>query len=270
MDRCHGRLHWLVFVLLVLGLSGKSWASECAINPEAKLALYVTSTDTDICGSQVGCSSESNHVTTITVGSEWLIHVLLYLPDQTSFTSVQFGVYYHTAPSVGFEVLEFHSCSASTTPIGDWPEGYGSEILMTYPSCQTMNGTEGIELGWFRVRVGFDTPPSKDTFSLRPWDTFPARGAPPRLVDCDLNETLIPPQNVGEVSYLNGPGFDPCSDPIGTFVGTCCFGDSCQVETDLACCWASQGSYIGPNTTCQDCIVKVLPKTWGQLKARYE
>jgi hypothetical protein len=266
----HRHLIYRVIVgVLALGFGSKSWASECTLSP-AKLALHVTSTETTICGSQVACSSSSNNITTITVGSEWLIHVILYLPDQMSFTSVQFGVYYHTAPGIGFDVLEFHSCSASTTPIGDWPDAYGSQILMTYPSCQTFDETEGIELGWFRVRVGSDSPPTRDTFSLRPLELFGSGEIPPRLVDCDQNETLIPPQNVGEVSFLNGPGFDPCSGSIGTYVGTCCFGDSCQVETDLACCWANQGSYIGPNTTCTNCIVKVFPNTWGQLKSRYE
>jgi hypothetical protein len=262
-------LSCMILGLLALGFGSRSWASECTITP-AKLALHVTSPSTTICGSQVACSSSSTHLTTLTLGTEYLIHVLLYLPDQMNFRSVQFGVYYHTAPGIGFDVVEFHSCAASTTTIGDWPSAYGSEIILTYPSCQTSNGTEAFELGWFRVLV--DDP---DKFSLRPWESFGygtafGYGTVSRLVDCDLNESLIPPQNVGEVAFDMGSGFDPCAGPIDTSVGTCCFGDSCQVETDLACCWANQGSYVGANTTCQDCVVKVFPNTWGQLKSRYE
>ena len=261
-------LRYIAFFVTVAMLSSSlpALAAECT-GSTAEIALHLTSPTTKIpCGqAPLSCSiGGSDIVTTGDLDQEYRVYVLLTnLESGSSFLQVQIGIDYDAVVGSGVDVLEFQSCATTTTAIGNWPEP-GSELAMTYASCQTTSGADPVVLGWFRV-----TAHTQGRFSLRPVN-FGLQGTVPRLVDCDLNETLIHPQNVGEIA-LGGPGgFDPCTDFLDTFSGACCWPDSCHNDADLACCWANHGSFLGAFTNCADCNTRALPKTWGQIKSRYE
>jgi hypothetical protein len=255
----------LLSVLLSLLPFSQSIAAECDIS-SAKIALHVADPTSKIpCGlTAIPCSQASSGiVTTGDLNREYRVYVLLTnWSSDSGILQAQIGADYDAAIGTGVDVLDFQPCGSMTTPIGNWPDP-GSQLIMSYGSCQSPNQEDLLVLGWFTVIA--HTPGS---LSARP-RALGMTGTVPRVVNCDLQEKLIHPQNVGEVAFGGTGHFDPCSEFIDTFSGACCWPDSCKEGTNLACCWADGGTYLGAFAICGTCLTKDLPKTWGQMKARY-
>ena len=265
---------YLAFVLTIAALVSSSTSpvrADSCVDSAAKIALHVTSPTTKIpCGvSPVSCSSSI--VTTGNLDQEYRVYLILtgLAFEHAGFIEIQIGIDYDAAEGTGVDVLGFQACAPTTTPIGNWPEP-GSELRMTYGSCQSETASDPVILGWFNVIA--HTPgylsvvyPGAGIGAVQP-------GTVPRLVTCNLTERVLDPNNQGEIGLGGDPHhFNPCTDFADAFLGPCCLPDnSCQEGTSVGCCWAQGGRRLDYTSSCAQCLTPVLPKTWGRLKSRYE
>ena len=261
---------YLAFFLIAFGLPLSSTSPVLAgscVDGFANIALHVTAPTTKIpCGvSPVTCGSGIN--TMGNLDQEYRVYLLFKRPSYGSaeFIEIQIGIDYDAAEGTGVDILGFQACAPTTTPIGNWPEP-GSELRMTYSSCQPFMSSDPVILGWFNVIA--HTPGTLGLVYPRSGNVQP--GTVPRFVTCDLTEKVLDPVNQGIVAFGTGGAFDPCTDHADWFPGPCCLPDnSCQENTTVGCCWAQGGRGLDFTASCAQCVTAILPKTWGRLKSRY-
>jgi len=253
----------LLALLCVLGPHPA--AAACNESFSAKIALHLTSSTTKIpCGPvQISCQWDSSGIVVSgELEQEYNVYVLLADWESDPFTQIQIGVYY----SGGVNVINFQSCASSVTSIGGWP-GSGSQLVMSYSSCESTKSDSLFVLGWFRVIAHIP-----GSLGLTPLLVEPGSTGVCRLIDCDSNEKILSPERIGVVSF-GGAGslgpFDPCSMFIDAYPGPCCLASSCVVNSSLGCCWSQGGTLLDYMSTCAACTLKLLPNTWGRLKSRY-
>ena len=265
----HGyRSVWVLVVVTSLVLSiPPAFAAECE-HTSAKIALHLLSPVAKAisCGlADISCSSEGALVVSGDLDQDYIAYVFLTdWSGESGVQQVQIGANYDATEGSGVDVVSFHSCATFTTsPIGPWPEP-GSELMMTWDSCQVPSGDKMLMLGQFELVA--HTP---GIFSVA--KVFaPGAHTVPRLVDCGGVEKLIEPNTVSQLGFgASQFSFDTCTGWIDVYPGPCCMADSCSY-TGLACCWANGGVLLDYMSTCAQCVAPVVPKTWGQLKARYE
>ena len=258
----------LIAVLLCLFPTAVALAGSC-VDGFAKISLHVTSPTTKIpCGvSPVTCETGIN--TTGNLDQEYRVYLIVNRRGYESadgFIEIQIGIDYDAPEGTGVDLLGFQACALTTTPIGNWPEP-GSELRMTYPSCQPFMYNDPVILGWFNVIA--HTPGTLGIVYPRSGNVQP--GTVPRLVTCELTQKVLDPVNQGIVAFGTGGAFNPCTDFADWFPGPCCLPDnSCQENTTVGCCWAQGGRGLDFTANCGQCVTPVLSKTWGLLKARYE
>ena len=261
-------LRYLAIALTVVFFNTPPSFGDTCNDSGLSLALHVGPADSEIECWSGGLNCSSPIVSWGELGQEYKVYlVLLDWSIETSLKELQIGVDYDSTLGSGVDVLDFQACPwITTTPIGDWPEP-GSELRMTLAGCiRSEAAMEGLVLGWFRV-IGH----TRGDLSLvhSPWPLQP--GTVPRHVTCDLVEKLLDPLNQGAISLGGGFGWNRCLGVADGFEGPCCLPNStCQEATTVGCCWAQGGRRLDYLSTCAQCFTPALPKTWGQLKSRYE
>jgi len=254
-----------LFVFTALNVLTESTvlAAECTeIWP--RLALHVEApTSKRTCGlTQLTCNP-AQVVSTGDLHQTYKVYVVLLDWALQNLQEVQFGVDYDPVEGSGVDVLSFETCGQSSTPIGDWPNP-GSQVRLTYPTCQSTQDNEALVLGWFWVIA--ETPGSLSIGPLN-WSEGNASNVC-RLRDCEQNEKILTPMRYGKAGF-GGASSEGCSF-IDVFPGPCCTPDSCIANSGLGCCWAQNGTLLDYMSTCAQCVLPVLPKTWGQLKSLYK
>lgn len=265
------RVLWFSYAALGGAFSlPQAHAAECNYTP-AKIALHLTAPTSKgtPCGQvDIPCSQENGLVVTGEVEQEYTAYVLLTdWSGESGIQQVQIGANYDALEGSGVDVISFQSCGTfNTTPIGPWPEP-GSEVVMSWSSCQVPDGNKLLMLGSFQLVAH-----SPGIFSVAKVFAPTGPHTVPRLVDCEGTEKLIEPNKVSQLAFGEPPfpSFDTCSGVIDVFPAPCCVADSCISQTGLACCWANGGTLLDYMASCAACVTPAIPRTWGYLKSRYE
>ncbi len=200
---------------------------------------------------------------------------------------VTFGIDYNDAEVF---LAAWETCGDFELATSDWPDaGSGTALTFTTPQEASIN-----RIYWFAAYNYYGNP---NTFDLIP---HPTQGA--NFADDSVPSELDPITALGYLGFMTDgsapcpqegpPGaccFDDGSCTVtlvedcelagGSFqgegtdcdtadcepvLGACCLdgGQNCEITTEADC----TGDWLGPDTSCDECIVPVHESTWGGVK----